>query len=59
MKEGGLGDVKFTLVSYLPRYPTDLPAATGEGGAGGGGTGAARAAAARAVTAPCLVSPIQ
>jgi hypothetical protein len=22
--EGGLGDVKFTLVSYLPRYPTDL-----------------------------------
>ena len=24
MKEGGLGDVKFTLVSYLPRYPTDL-----------------------------------
>ena len=27
MKEGGLGDVKFTLVSYLPRYPTDLPVA--------------------------------
>ena len=27
MKEGGLGDVKFTLVSYLPRYPTDLPLA--------------------------------
>ena len=30
MKEGGLGDVKFTLVSYLPRYPTDLGLRRGE-----------------------------